>query len=774
MSNFYIDFVNGNDANDGLGPYKAAFTSGGTAEIAVGDTVAGATSGKVAKVVHIVISSGTWASGSAAGTLYVGTPDGAFTDGENLNVSGKQDNIATLTADFVVSSWLTVNSGPTSARIAPGDNIRLKKNTDPESVGSSMAFTNGSANATMSTAVTQMICNCSSAWTASANVTPSNPTGLVSGSCQQFVFASGFSTGKVGYFSFATVDLSAFQMISLVCSSNADIAASMFSIKLCSDAAGDTPVDTMIINSGVNYDNVLGATGHRIRLDNGGALGSAIRSIALYAESDPGTITFKIDDIIATNGLCHHSLIGRNDGYWYPVLAINNTVVTLAQVYRGDSDVSPVSLYHISDFISSSPVAYNTIMNQANDYGTFGSLITYQGGWNFTTNDQDGYTNLHSRSGMGIVWYSQIAKHYNRLENIRMRGGYYGLFAEQTSNASQYWELKNIETYYVSSNGIYCNVTKVEGEIRSIACGNGSVWGSVYLLGTGSYNRILISANIYIELNSTYTSGALLILTGGTSSYHVTGNVDLRAASSNNLLALRCGTIFMKEVSFTGNILFGANQVCYGYIAKIIVNCTSYLYLFMDSAQGSSGLGMLQVGRAIINGGASFYVNTAGLINYSGMPIGSRFSVDSINDVAGRFLCFTSNGFYLDHVTFGYAADWGYGGTGYSLVLATKSTVNYLQMDMYIPVAASKTYKVTFQNKKSSAAATCTLVFDVDGCGITRIAEESVSLTDSWAKHSSADVTTTIAGFLRVCFKALDGATSGRIGLDEIKVEEQV
>ena len=30
MTTFYLDPVNGNDDNDGLGWYKAAFTSGGT------------------------------------------------------------------------------------------------------------------------------------------------------------------------------------------------------------------------------------------------------------------------------------------------------------------------------------------------------------------------------------------------------------------------------------------------------------------------------------------------------------------------------------------------------------------------------------------------------------------------------------------------------------------------------------------------------------------------------------------------------------------------
>lgn len=75
-----------------------AYTSGGTTEVAVGDTITGATGGATAIVDSIILSSGTWVGGNAAGTLNIRIQSGTF-ESENLNVDGKQNNIATIASD---------------------------------------------------------------------------------------------------------------------------------------------------------------------------------------------------------------------------------------------------------------------------------------------------------------------------------------------------------------------------------------------------------------------------------------------------------------------------------------------------------------------------------------------------------------------------------------------------------------------------------------------------------------------------------------------------
>ena len=77
--------------------YELEFTSGGTYEIAEGDTITGATSTETATVTRVVLESGSWSGGDAAGRLIFSTASGAF-QAENLDV-GANSNVATISGD---------------------------------------------------------------------------------------------------------------------------------------------------------------------------------------------------------------------------------------------------------------------------------------------------------------------------------------------------------------------------------------------------------------------------------------------------------------------------------------------------------------------------------------------------------------------------------------------------------------------------------------------------------------------------------------------------
>lgn len=81
------------------------FTSGGTTEITKGSHIKGATSGAKARVIDVILLSGSWAAGNAAGSIILDDADaekvGTFTN-ENIyldldTVSGTDD--ATITVD---------------------------------------------------------------------------------------------------------------------------------------------------------------------------------------------------------------------------------------------------------------------------------------------------------------------------------------------------------------------------------------------------------------------------------------------------------------------------------------------------------------------------------------------------------------------------------------------------------------------------------------------------------------------------------------------------
>lgn len=73
------------------------FTSGGTTAIAIGDTITGATSGATAVVAKVVVTSGSWAAGTAAGYLTLSSQTGTF-QAENLNIGATLD-VATIAGD---------------------------------------------------------------------------------------------------------------------------------------------------------------------------------------------------------------------------------------------------------------------------------------------------------------------------------------------------------------------------------------------------------------------------------------------------------------------------------------------------------------------------------------------------------------------------------------------------------------------------------------------------------------------------------------------------
>lgn len=61
-----------------LTPQTMAFTSGGVTEVTAGAKIKGATSGAIARVTDVMLASGTWAAGSAAGFFVIEVISGTF------------------------------------------------------------------------------------------------------------------------------------------------------------------------------------------------------------------------------------------------------------------------------------------------------------------------------------------------------------------------------------------------------------------------------------------------------------------------------------------------------------------------------------------------------------------------------------------------------------------------------------------------------------------------------------------------------------------------
>jgi len=87
------------DDNKGLGTLN--FDSG-SVEPQVGETLTGATSGAVGKVISVTVTGGTWGGGDAEGSIELGAVTGTFQDNENVDGSVGGANMLTVDGDKTI------------------------------------------------------------------------------------------------------------------------------------------------------------------------------------------------------------------------------------------------------------------------------------------------------------------------------------------------------------------------------------------------------------------------------------------------------------------------------------------------------------------------------------------------------------------------------------------------------------------------------------------------------------------------------------------------
>jgi hypothetical protein len=281
------------------------------------------------------------------------------------------------------------------------------------------------------------------AWTpASADVTATlSTTSKEHVNSDTFAIATGFTTGLVAYWATGTLDLSGYQQVSFwIQQAGGTIgAAGAVDLRLCSDAAGVTAVNTISIPS-------LGALNRwmPVTVDLGTALGNSIQSIAFYVNTDNGTQTFRLNNIIACkassepDSLTLTSLIGKNvegETFW-GIQSINGTRVML----DADTNAAPTSAtlrgyYGTSETVTTwkretiklGPAAtLSALLNNIQESGTDGSPITYSGGWDRTAmSTQNLETWLDGQNGNGYA--SNNGESYTvceKLAFVRFAAGY--------------------------------------------------------------------------------------------------------------------------------------------------------------------------------------------------------------------------------------------------------------------------------------------------------------------------------------------------------------
>lgn len=419
--------------------------------------------------------------------------------------------------------------------LSAGDECRVIASPDPTSLGINVTFTNLSPTLTLASALTANIATCDSAWTGSANVTAtvSSAAGQYKEGtgAAQLVIAAAFTTGKVAYFDLgSSTDFSAYQQVSMWFTASGSMATNNWSIRLCSDAIGDVAVNTLSLPSG------LGNSGyHAVTLNNGAALGSNIRSIALYTAADPGAITVRIDNVIAckdasaNDSLTLNSLIGKNTAgeTFYLLQSINGTTVIIGgsvTITSGSANLrgyvgttETVTGYKREGLLLTTNGSQTTSnFGLLTNSGTQSAPITISGGWNRTDmSTQTGETWLLQSANSNVAFRATSAIQWVNFSKIRAVQFYAGFWFTNCSNLS-------FSDCQAQGNFAYGFILEGTGGNNTLSSCRGDL--------NGSYGLVLSSNNIV----TTCTANG----NANTGVYFSAGNNVLRTISSINNTSL--------------------------------------------------------------------------------------------------------------------------------------------------------------------------------------------------------------------------------------------
>ena len=465
----------------------------------------------------------------------------------------------------------------------------------------------------LNSAVTQNIASCGNrgegrtAWTQSSNVTASlldtdSKEGDVSDS---IVVGASFTTGKAAYKATGTLNLSTYQQLSFYIKQTAGTVnvSGDISLRLCSDTTGDTTVHTF------NIENLVALnTWVPITIDLGSNMNSSIQSIALYVDSNKGTKTLLLSNIIAckakssNDSLNLQSIIGKNTANepWCPVMSINGTRVILgmnaayshsttlpAYRYGYDGTSETVNTYKRETIKIDLQSTANSIPAQINEGGVIGNPISYIGGWDRTNmSTQTLETWFDARNGLGWgVYINSINSislqkisfvRYDRAIRVVTVQGLstfsdinaigctnYGLdFGSATNGAT----LTNLNCSFNGGNAVYMGFGAGSNIINNlIMVGNST--NAFY--GYQSFSNNIIS-NFYARNNAgnglIFDAGANNTYVSGTMTWNSTNGFRHYAAMNENFIS--CTTSNNGNNANNGFYVFGGEY----YLKNCIVN----------------------------------------------------------------------------------------------------------------------------------------------------------------------------------------------------------
>jgi hypothetical protein len=441
----------------------------------------------------------------------------------------------------------------------------------------------------LASAVTQNIASTGpgrAAWTSAGGadvVTSLNTITKEHRDSDSIAIAAGFTTGLAAYWATPnTLDLSGYQQVSFWIRQTTGTvgAAGAIDLRLCSDAAGVTAVDTISIPA-------LAVTGRwmPVTVDLGTALGSSIQSIALYVNTDNGAQTFLLSNIIAckassaADSLTLTSLIGKNttgETFW-GIQSINGTRVML----DADTNASPNSVnvrgyYGTSETVTTwkretiklGPAAStSTAFQTVQDSGTEGNPITISGGWDQTSmSTQDLETWVDGMNGLGIA-FSDSSRSFVDFTNVA------GVRMQSLFNQAAGPHVYDVVAYNNNSGRIANNPSSASG-YGKVIIGHmvATVSSSTHLYEASTAISIIEIKHAVVSNHSTATFDPQVVTDPKTSLIGASSQSLIANNSTSGLLLSSGGKI--SNITTRGNTTSGAifNSFSDSYLFNCILD----------------------------------------------------------------------------------------------------------------------------------------------------------------------------------------------------------
>jgi hypothetical protein len=368
------------------------------------------------------------------------------------------------------------------------------------------------------------------AWVGSANVTTQITTGFAKGAYyDQITINASFTTGKIAYYTLpATLDLSAYQQLSLFIYQNSGTLGGL-TISLCSDTTGDTAVDTFTIPS-------TGATAIwcPFTINKGSALGSSIQSISISRAANNGAQTFLFNSIVAcksptsVDALSNTSLVTKNNGtegayavggfggsdgtiVFLDSAPTGNNLTTTGGAYYGTTETAglwryePLNPYTLnSAALPSSSTATTTYGVFPANNGILNAPITYSGGWDSTDmSTRTGQTWFTNQNGNAYGLANNNTSNFITVDRVNYTRSYGGLagsvaFVGNIIKDCNYTAIRNIGIEFTSNSQQElqnCIVTNTASTGVSIS------YGSIDINNPVVINNCTVSGNVTNNLH---------------------------------------------------------------------------------------------------------------------------------------------------------------------------------------------------------------------------------------------------------------------------------